>query len=205
MRTIALLSRKGGSGKTTLSIALAVQAALEGETCAALDLDPQASMMSWSDLREEESPAVIATPAARLDKVLTGAEKQGVSLAVLDTMPHAESSILKAARLADFALVPVRPSLLDLVSIEQTLEICRLAKLRSVVVINAVKSKSLLVEAKNAIAKMDCELCPVPLWDRTDYPRSLAAGLSPVEYEPQGKASNEIQRLYKWLCTYINV
>ena len=172
MRTIALLSRKGGSGKTTLSIALAVQAALEGETCAALDLDPQASMMSWSDLREEESPAVIATPAARLDKVLTGAEKQGVSLAVLDTMPHAESSILKAARLADFALVPVRPS---------------------------------LVEAKNAIAKIDCELCPVPLWDRTDYPRSLAAGLSPVEYEPQGKASNEIQRLYKWLCTYKNV
>ena len=203
MQTIALLSRKGGSGKTTLSIALSVQASIAGETCAALDLDPQASMMSWSDLREDESPAVIATPAARLDKVLAGAEEQGVSLAVLDTMPHAESSILTAARLTDFALVPVRPSLLDLVSIEQTLEICRLAKIQPVVVINAVKSKSLLVEAKNAIATMTCELCPVALWDRTDYPRSLAAGLSPVEYEPQGKASKEIQRLYKWLSTRI--
>ena len=89
MQTIALISQKGGAGKTTLAIALAVTAEREGLTSVLVDLDPQASAAQWSDLREAETPVVTCTPAARLTSVLKAAQDAGAGLAVLDTAPHA--------------------------------------------------------------------------------------------------------------------
>ena len=58
MHTIALVTQKGGSGKTTLAVTLAVAAADAGEKVVALDLDPQASLVAWGNERTAESPAV---------------------------------------------------------------------------------------------------------------------------------------------------
>ena len=198
MKTISVVTRKGGSGKTTISACLAVSAVQDGLVTVALDLDPQASLCLWSDLREEEQPPIIPLPASRISQVLEGAEKEGCDLAIIDTMPHAEGSILTAARAADLCLIPVRASVLDLGAIAQTVDICKLANVPHVVIINAVKSKALLIEAKQAIDSLGLELCPVPIWDRTDYPRSMGAGLTPVEYASEEKAAREIERLYKW-------
>ena len=115
MKTISVVTRKGGSGKTTLSACLSVSAVQSGLTTVALDLDPQASLCLWSDLRDEEQPPIIPLPASRIVQVLEGAEKEGCDLAVIDTMPHAEGSILAAARVADLCLIPVRASVLILV------------------------------------------------------------------------------------------
>jgi len=65
MKTIAIISEKGGVGKTTLSINLGVAAALKNKATAIIDLDPQASSSEWGDLRESDNPAIIATPASR--------------------------------------------------------------------------------------------------------------------------------------------
>ena len=48
MHTIALLTQKGGAGKTTLAASLAVAAAMAGEKVIALDLDPQGSLARWA-------------------------------------------------------------------------------------------------------------------------------------------------------------
>ena len=64
MKTISFISQKGGVGKTTLAIHLAVAFAADGLNVAILDLDPQASAAEWKDFREEEMPGVIAIPSS---------------------------------------------------------------------------------------------------------------------------------------------
>ena len=118
MRTIALISQKGGAGKTTLAIAFAVTAERAGLASVLVDLDPQASAAQWSDLRQAKTPVVTCTPAARLTSVLTAARDAGADIAILDTAPHAAEAALAAARSSDFVLIPCRPATADLVAIE---------------------------------------------------------------------------------------
>jgi chromosome partitioning protein len=88
MRTITLVTQKGGAGKTTLAASLAVAAAQAGEQVIALDLDPQCSLASWGDTRTAETPAVDRIEPdklAQLPHILAALEGQGFTLAVLDT------------------------------------------------------------------------------------------------------------------------
>lgn len=121
MYVVAVVGQKGGIGKTTLSIHLAVAAALAGHTTLLIDLDPQASASKWSDIRQAESPVVISAHASRLRPVLEKAEEQGVTFVILDTPPQLESPISDAAKVADLALIPCRPALFDIHAIEETI------------------------------------------------------------------------------------
>src|SRR5690349_17764518 len=120
MKTIAIISQKGGAGKTTLALHLAVAGELAGKTTAVIDLDPQASATGWKDTRSSEAPAVVSAQAARLGKVLEAATENGVELTIIDTAPHSESSALAAARASDLILIPCRPAILDLRAIGTT-------------------------------------------------------------------------------------
>ena len=108
MKTIAIISQKGGAGKTTLALHFAVGAGERNQSVAIIDLDPQASAAGWKDLRTDERPAVVSTQPARLAQVLATALNHGVELAIIDTAPHSESAALSAARAADFILIPCR-------------------------------------------------------------------------------------------------
>ena len=93
MQTIAIILEKGGVSKTTLSINLGVAAALKNKVVAIIDLDPQSSSSEWGDLRSAETPAIIATPASRLNNVIDTALEEGFDLLILDTAPRAEATI----------------------------------------------------------------------------------------------------------------
>ena len=56
MKTIAIISQKGGAGKTTLSVHLATAAALAGHNAAIIDLDPQGTAASWGDRAKPKRP-----------------------------------------------------------------------------------------------------------------------------------------------------
>ena len=58
MQVVALLAQKGGVGKTSIALALAVEASAEGRTVVVLDADPQASACKWRDRREADAPVV---------------------------------------------------------------------------------------------------------------------------------------------------
>jgi chromosome partitioning protein len=73
MQTIAIVSQKGGTGKTTIAIHLAVSAERAGKPAVVIDLDPQASAAAWRDLRTEEAPAVESVQPARLAATLNAA------------------------------------------------------------------------------------------------------------------------------------
>src|SRR6516162_6805684 len=109
MKVLAILSQKGGAGKTTLALHLAVEAQRLGLTTAVIDLDPQASAASWGDGRQQESPVVVSAQASRLNQVLSAAKEADARLAIIDTAPHSESAALAAAREADLILIPCRP------------------------------------------------------------------------------------------------
>lgn len=206
MKVLAILSQKGGAGKTTLALHLAVEAERLGLTTAVIDLDPQASAASWGDGRQHESPVVVSAQASRLNQVLTAAREGDARLAIIDTAPHSESAALTAAREADLILIPCRPAILDLRAISHTIDLARIVGKPVAVVLNSVPSRgSLFNEAQDALEGYDVIVCPESLGQRSAFIHSLTAGLAAQEYEPRGKAAREVERLMRWTVTQLGL
>jgi chromosome partitioning protein len=202
MYVLAVVSQKGGSGKTTLALNLAVASQLSARATLVVDLDPQASAKSWQDHRADEVPHVISCQASRLTDVLDRAGERGVSLVILDTAPHSESAALTAARQADRVIIPCRPGILDIRAVANSLDIALLAKTPATAVLNAVPHQGRLAdEAAAAITAIGLDVCPVRITHRAAFIHSLTASTGVMEYEAQGKAAAEITRLYKWICS----
>ncbi len=107
MRVLALASQKGGSGKTTLSGHLAVQAQRAGAGPVVLiDIDPQGSLADWWNEREAEFPAFAQTTVARLANDLAILRQQGFKLAVIDTPPAITMAIQSVISVAELMVVP---------------------------------------------------------------------------------------------------
>ena len=200
MKTLAVLSRKGGTGKTTLAIQLAVAAEKAGHTTILIDLDPQASAAKWKDYREGDTPFVITAPASRLPEVLDRAKTSGATLAILDTAPHTEIAALDAANVAEMALIPCKPALIDLQAITSTINVTRLANVPARIIFNAVPPRGDRVDqAREAVKVFDVPCAPCEIGNRIAFSDSYNAGLTAQEYEPRGKASREISELYAYI------
>src|SRR4051812_7098837 len=138
MKTVAIISQKGGAGKTTVAIHLAVAAEERGLRAAVFDLDPQASATSWADRRQNPTPAVVAAQPPRLSNLLDQAAAQAADLVLIDSAPNADAASLAAARAADMILVPCRPAAFDLNAIGTTLNLAAVAGKPAWVLLNAV-------------------------------------------------------------------
>ncbi|MGE4046277.1 MAG: AAA family ATPase, partial [Acetobacteraceae bacterium] len=162
MRTIAILSQKGGSGKTTLVLHLAVAAERAGKVAAVIDLDPQASAAGWKDSRQADTPVVVAMPAARLTQALETARNAEADLAFIDSAPHSGEVALAAAEAADVVLIPCRAGILDLRAIGATARIAKLAGKSAYVILNALppNAPKLLADARAAVAVHGLEVAP---------------------------------------------
>ncbi len=200
MKTIAIASRKGGTGKTTLAVNLGVAAFMNKKQVALIDLDPQGSLSSWGDSREDESPAVVSAQASRLPHILEVAEKNNADITIIDTAANAESTALAAIRCADLILIPTRPAIFDLRAIQDTADLVKMAHKSAFVVMNAVPPKGNLGdEAQTGISEQDIEVCPWRLTQRIAFVHAVTAGQSVQEYEPNGKAATEVKNLYRWV------
>ena len=200
MKTLSILSRKGGVGKTTLALHLAVCASHKRKETVLLDLDPQASASDWGDSREADEPVIMSCQSARLQQTLEKAAEHAAELAIIDTAPHAEAASLTAARLSDLVLIPCKPAILDIRAIGHTIDIIQLAKVDAVVVLNTVPPKgSIIEETRDAIEGLGIEVCPVMVGQRVAFSHSLITGNTAQEYQSKGKAASEITQLYRWI------
>ncbi len=200
MKTIAIVSQKGGSGKTTLALHLAVASAAEGRNTAVIDLDPQASSANWSDRRAAELPVVLSAHASRLRHEIQRVQEIGGEMLFLDTAPHSDSAALEAARVADLVLIPCRPAILDLEAITNTLAFLRTTGTPALVVLNAIAPTGQdAVLAEEALSAHDVETCPVRLGRRVAFARALISGQTAQEFDPSGKAALEVKRLHDFI------
>src|SRR5689334_5357566 len=190
MKTIAIISQKGGAGKTTLAVHLATAATEVGHTAAVIDLDPQATAAGWSDRRETLAPEVISGQAARLPSLLKTASDNGAGFLVLDTAPNADQTASLAARIADLVLIPCRPAAFDLEAIETTLLLAKAADKPAYVVLNAVPPRSGIgKEAAEGLVRRGAKVAPRQISQRAAFTHSVIDGRTAQEFEPQGKAA----------------
>jgi chromosome partitioning protein len=200
MITVATVSRKGGSGKTTMAVHLAVCAERQGVPTVILDLDPQGSACAWRKRRQEDTPEVVAADdPSQLEGLLRKAQAGGAGLVIVDTAPHSDRAAALTAQLADLVLVPCRPSAFDVDAISSTLTITRLADARVAVVLNAVPTRGAYADEVRAGLSMQATVAPVTLYQRAAYFNAVNDGRSVEEYEPKGKAAEEIRLLYQWV------
>jgi len=207
MRIVAILSQKGGTGKTTLALHLAVAAETVGHSAVVIDLDPQASSAEWKDSRPSDTPVVVPVPSARLPQALQAAHEGGAYLVVIDTAPHASEVALAAAEAANLVLIPCRAGILDLRAIGITARVVKLAGKAAYVVLNAVPphASNVLADARAAVAVHELEVAPMAIRQRAAYAHALTAGQTAQEYEPHGKAAEEIATFYQWLHRTLHV
>jgi len=197
VKTIVLLSQKGGSGKTTLSLNLAIAAARTKLSVVVIDLDPQQSASRWARLREADNPVIISGHAPNLATLLAQAREGGANLAIIDTAPKSESASLTAAKAADLLLIPCQPSSLDLDAVADTVNIAKLAARPAAFVLNSCKSGSSLTEmAADALGDYGLPLMPVRIGSRVAFVKSLAEGKGVVEFEPKGRSAHEVRQLF---------
>lgn len=195
MQVIVVASQKGGAGKTTLAIHLAEQAS-KTRRVLVMDLDPQGSAMEWANRRGEKTPDVMAAHPATIQKEIDRAKVDGYELVILDTAPHADHAALQAARAADLVVVPCRPATFDIAAISATLDLCKLANKKAVIVLNAAPIRSrVVVEAAEAITEKGGSVSRIVIRQRVAFQHCLIDGRTAGEFEPDGAAASEVADL----------
>lgn len=202
MKVITILAQKGGATKTTLAIHLVVAALQDNKEAMIIDLDPQASAAKWKDLRPGDTPAVITAPASRLEQNLEIARKANADLVIVDTAPHSNNTALTAARSADLIIIPTKCGIMDLQTVPDSIDIAKLANKPAVIVLSAVPVRGTVVEqVRTALQPLGVEISPYTTAYRTAFSTAPNTGLTAQEYEPQGKAAEEIRLLYQWIMS----
>jgi chromosome partitioning protein len=202
---IAVVNQKGGSGKTTTVINLGVAATQDGKTVVIVDLDPQASATAWRKARAAKSPLVQPTHPAGLADLLKVAEGQGVDWVIIDTAAQTDSNAAQAVEIADLVLIACRPSVMDLRAVANTIRLCRLRDTIPRVVLTQVEPQGTLQdEARTSLTQLGVEVLPGGLGRRAAFHHSIIDGRSAAEYEPSGKAAQEVRALYDAVCQLLD-
>jgi len=201
LKCIAFLSQKGGSGKTTLAVHTAVAAVDGGERVVVIDTDPQQSAAGWSDARSQQSPVVVTAAASELERVLDAAARERMTLAIVDTAPHAAPDAARIARAVDLVVIPVRPSAFDVAAAGSAVDIARAAGVRAVFVLSACPARAPEVAETRAVLSEEYGLpiAPIEIIDRRAYARAVATGRAVTEFDSDSKAAAEIRELWKWM------
>lgn len=202
MKILAVISQKGGVGKTTIATALAVAADRAGKSVALFDLDPQASACFWADRRQAmgggETPVVRDVNYNRLPHVIEAMRNAGCDLVILDCPPVHRDVADEAIRVSDMVLIPTRAEALDIRAMTQTVRLVQqLGKRPSVVLTFCPPSGAELEQAREIISKLGADLAP-SIHQRKAFSRAQQDGMTAEEYEPAGKAAQELQKLYDY-------
>ncbi len=207
MWTVAVISQKGGAGKTTLALHIAVAADLAGYGTVLIDMDPQGTAEAWSEWRKEKPPTVIPAKTATLARTLERAAGHGADFAVIDTPPLAEAEARAAAKSAGLVLVPCRPNAFDLHSIRTTTDLTRYAAKPAFAVFNAgpVAAARLYIETTELVTEIGLQVAPMRLSERAAFRHSTGSGQAAQETEPEGKAAGEITALWRWICQQVGM
>jgi len=200
MYVIVAASQKGGSGKTTLSGHLAVEAARSGAgEIALIDTDPQGSLAAWWNAREAPTPHFVKAGMADLEDALTGLHQAGIKIAVIDTPPAITQSISRVVAHADLVVVPTRPSPHDLRAVGATVDIAERHGKPVVFVINAATARARITGESAVALSQHGMVAPVTIHHRVDFAASMIDGRTVGEVVPNSQSAKEISDLWIYI------
>jgi chromosome partitioning protein len=201
MHVVALCSQKGGSGKTTLSGHLAVQAELAGAGPVALiDSDPQGSLAAWWNERDGDAPAFVSTTLAALPGDLERLRLEGCRLVVIDTPPAINMAIQRVINVADLVVIPTRPSPHDLRAVAGTVEMVERVQGRMVFVVNAANLRAKITADAVIALSQHGTVAPAFIQQRVDFATSMIDGRTVCEVAPEGRSAQEVRLLWEYLA-----
>jgi chromosome partitioning protein len=207
MKILGIVSQKGGSGKTTLAVHVAVLAYLRGLRVALIDIDPQGSAFDWNESRaDDDKLAGVRCTAAELAANLKKAAAASIDLAIIDTAPHANAEAAIAAQLADFVLIPCRPARFDLKAIAPTVATIQQTRTPFAVVLNAApQGFRIAEEARAALLQSGVTVLPDVVHQYAPLAHAVIDGRSVHEYDPDSKAADEIEALYNHITGLLGI
>lgn len=203
MKIIAIASQKGGVGKSTLAIHLAVAAHNDGMDVLLADLDPHSQTATeWASERRSDFPVVVQVDHVDMKALIDQAKDEGFDLVIFDCPPYINDVVYEASTLADYTLIPSQPEFAPIRTLGRIVEVvsdpyavvlngCHPARLGN----ETQKTR----EARVAVLNAGIRVAPQAISRRIDLTDALNSGDSVFEYDMQGKASVEVQSLYEWV------
>ncbi len=206
MYIIAVVAEKGGTGKTTIALDLAVTATQKGHKVAVLDVDPQATASKWTDRRTEDTPWVVPTHAVRIAAAIEQAKGQGVNFIVIDTPPHSSTEAAEAARRADMVVSPVEAHVFGLETMDKLADLLKIAgNPPAFVVVNKAPTQGTEgASAVEYIKQQGFTVAPVILHLRAAHRHASNVGKVAAEFEVDSKAAQESLQLYAYTLQLID-
>jgi cellulose biosynthesis protein BcsQ len=201
MNVIVFASRKGGSGKSTLTAHLAAHVHKPSKPCLLVDADPQGSLTLWHKLRGTNEPPLKAANRS-VSEIVAAAKRDGYEWVFIDTPPNMSAVVEDAVRNATMVVIPARPGVFDVNAVQETIQTCRSARKPYAVVINGapalregVESRIVTI-AREALAKVRAPVWGGQVTNRADLLLALGHGEGALEYYSEGRAASEISRLW---------
>jgi chromosome partitioning protein len=206
MRVLVIASRKGGSGKTTLTGHLSVAAERSGYgPVAIMDVDPQGSLADWWNVRESDAPLFINTTLETMADDLEKLRSTGIGLVMIDTPPAITGAIRQIVNVADLVLVPTRPSPHDLRSVSATIALVEDMEKPLVFVINGATPRARITGEAIVALSRHGPLAPVIVHQRVDFASSMIDGRTVLELSSSKRAANEIETLWRYIAARLGV
>lgn len=206
MLVIVLASQKGGAGKTTLTshLAVALEEANLGPSVL-IDTDPQASLASWWNSRESETPSLATTTRQELGMKLSALEKSGFKFAFIDTPPAITCSIEDVINLADIVIIPSKPSPIDLRAVGSTVDLAKKYEKKFLFCVTQANASARLTLQTLAALSAHGEVSSAIIHNRVDFASSMINGKTVLEVDPKGKSASEIRELLLFVLKRLGV
>ena len=200
-KVITVAQQKGGTGKTTLAVHLALAfIKYHNLKIVIIDTDPQGSLGKWFMIRSKKN---------LLDKNLTfktaslwGAQyesktfKKDNDIVIIDTPPKIESDARPSIEAADLVLIPMTPSHVDFWATEAIIDIAKKAQKKVLIQINRANQRSKLINKTHEyINSIKVASTDIIIGNRQIYPSSMGEGKTAVEKQKKSKAVEEIKKL----------
>ena len=200
-KVITVSQQKGGTGKTTLAIHLAMGfIKFHNLKVAVVDTDPQGSLGQWFMIRSENN---IKNENLNFKTAsLWGAKYESVNLkkehdiVIIDTPPKIESDARPAIEASDIVLIPMTPSHVDFWATEAIIDIAKKANKKIMIQINRANQRSKqIIKTNDYIKTLNVPAINTIIGNRQIYASSMGEGKTAIEKQRKGSAVDEIKKL----------
>lgn len=203
MKTLAVMSRKGGAGKTTVAVNLTLAARALGVKAVLADADPLRSACEVLRGRDEAAGLLFETSVSKLFALTEASRRAGAELLIIDTPAAPEADVAEAVKIADLCLAVSRPTYLDLAATVQSVQIVQRLGREGMIVLNQCApprhgvEPPAVVRAFEALRFAGLPVTPTVVRSRLVYQTAFAQGRSVLEIDEGGAASDEIRALFR--------